>query len=1254
MATIIRIKRSTTASAPGSLKSGELAYSAGTGTQANGGDRLYFGKGDDGSGNATTVEIIGGAYFSNMLDHAPGTLTASSAIIVDASSKIDNLKVDNIDIDGNTIASTDTDGNIVLDPNGAGVVDVSTSRIVNVTDPTSAQDAATKAYVDTQLGTSTLTFATDSSGTETVDLNDSSFEIKGGNVISTRRSGNTVTLDLDNTSVTAGTYGTTTSIPVLTVDAQGRIDSAGTVSISTDLTVAADSGSSQTISLAGDTLTISGGTNIGSITSSDTITLNLDSNVTGLASLTVDNIKIDGNTISTTDVSGDLYLNPYPATDSGRVVIQGDLQVQGTTTTINSTTLSVNDKNIILADSAADSAAASGAGITVEGANDKITYNAATDRWEFNKNLGGNLVGNVTGTVSDLSNHDLFDSNDATILIDSAYINARTDFDSGEVIQIIDSAYVAARTSGGAAGTIGTPTDTTFGDGGINDQTTEGQITSSQTVANGIDFLNEALLNVSKNTFVSNIAFSASPTQGGAGTSVTLTLTATGNANRYDVYWGDGNVDSDLTSTTPSHTYNTNSGSPFDVKVVARNNGGSGAGHEVQNTETDFITIYTANPNVAFRLYRQDSAGASILSGNNLYVVEGNSLFMENITTNADSTSTIQYTMDWGDGSTDDVIDSAGAAGGTTGGPLKLSHTWAQGTNTGEGRDSLVLTLDSHGTADPAILPLASSATLLKVYDDAPTAPNLLGSKTIALGFSSTGTNPKATAGFTDNGGSHGISAGDDVTRTTSSSTLSTNTLTTFAYNADSGDLIALINGSADGTISLTSADNTGTNSAIEVTSEQDYNLLDSTGATTSFATSRFYPGLYKGYKAKINKAATVGSNAWQMTHGGSATNTLGFIRDDVTSAPSFDSAGHVEPGTNGTYRYISGIPYYNAGSPTVTISEATISNLTGQTYTDQSNIVEVDGGTNYESTTASAITSTDFTYANIDGASTFLTGGIPQTDVGVSSAYAIGDLSVSIASGVRTVESPQIRARNVNGVGSYSQITNKRLQVHTTAQSGISEIAIAVADALGATYDDDAKRIFDFSSETTDTPSYTSSTNFYTNSLYSEGSDPGVSGTQEATIRLGVLKHDVTDYSSVYLPPGPDRSGDTGTQYFTMAFRRTGVANFNINITSSSGVSGVFIAAPGTGIDTSSGLNGWLDCSTQYAGSGQPGSGTGGNGSNGCAVTGSDRIQTGTALTGSYEMTLGSENLSNAQDNVALVRIALASGESVTALSIS
>lgn len=125
MASIIRIKRSgTAASAPTPLANGELAYSAAGGTQANGGDRLYIGFGPETAGNAANTYVIGGKYFTDLLDHVHGTLTANSAIIVDSNKKIDELNIDNITIDGNKISSTNTNGNIELDPTGTGYVHV--------------------------------------------------------------------------------------------------------------------------------------------------------------------------------------------------------------------------------------------------------------------------------------------------------------------------------------------------------------------------------------------------------------------------------------------------------------------------------------------------------------------------------------------------------------------------------------------------------------------------------------------------------------------------------------------------------------------------------------------------------------------------------------------------------------------------------------------------------------------------------------------------------------------------------------------------------------------------------------------------------------------------------------------------------------------------------------------------------------------------------------------------------------------------
>ena len=772
-----------------------------------------------------------------------------------------------------------------------------------------------------------------------------------------------------------------------------------------------------------------------------------------------------------------------------------------------------------------------------------------------------------------------------------------------------------------------------------------------------IDALNELAENVINDFAVTNVDFTSSPTAGGSPLSVTLTITNSGNANRYDIYWGDGTSTLNTADSTPSHTYTQPSGGSFTIEVTAKNTGGVGAGSSDSKTRTAYIVVYTPDPAVAFVFYRNSSGGSS-LSGNDLYVVEGNSLYLDNNTTNT-SGATVDYTVNWGDGSTNDDISNDTADGGADSSAGRLQHTWGAGTSSGTGRDTVTLTLNNHSTATPGRTP--TSATLsLKVYDDAPSAPNGLSSKTIS-NVSSTGTSPRLAHGFTDNTGGTSLSVGGSVNRVTTG-TATAGPITTFAYNADSGTLTANVNGSADGSRALTSGNDSGTYTSLVIDSESDYQLLNSSGSSTSFASSIYYPGLYKGFKARVAKSVaslSTGANSMQLLHSATGnTNTVEFVKDDLTASPTVNvGSATVTQNVAGTFRYISGIPYYNSGSPSLTLAGVTIDNLVGQCYTNQSNIVEVDDGTNQESTSSNAIADTDYTYANIDGATTMLSSGTPKANTGTSSAYAIGSLTVPItSSSVRTVSRLKVRARNVNGVSSYSSDIATNIQVHKSAQSGISEIAIAVADALGnGDYTDDGVRVFDLSSATTNTPSYTSSTNFYTNSVYGESSDPGVSGTKEATIRLGVLKYDVTDYSSGYLPAGPDRSGDTGTQYFTFAFRRKAVAGFNINITSS-GVAGLWIAAPGTAIDNSSTLNGWLRSDQVYAGSGIPGGDTGnnGNGSDGCAANSGARIVASTALSGNYNMTLGTENMSNATGNVVLIRIALTSGQSVTSLSIN
>ena len=84
--------------------------------------------------------------------------------------------------------------------------------------------------------------------------------------------------------------------------------------------------------------------------------------------------------------------------DTGTVVIAGNLQVDGLTTTINSTTLTVDDLNIVLASGAPNAAAADGAGITIDGAAATLLYDADDDGMVFNKNVG---IGTQSGMGPD-------------------------------------------------------------------------------------------------------------------------------------------------------------------------------------------------------------------------------------------------------------------------------------------------------------------------------------------------------------------------------------------------------------------------------------------------------------------------------------------------------------------------------------------------------------------------------------------------------------------------------------------------------------------------------------------------------------------------------------------------------------------------------------------------------------------------------------------------------------------------------------
>jgi hypothetical protein len=201
--------------------------------------------------------------------------------------------------------------------------------------------------------------------------------ISGGTGLSSVASStDTITINLDSTAVTAGSYGAANSVATFTVDAQGRLTAAGSTTININagqitgftedaqdaaaalLTNATHSGVSVNYDDANSKLAI---TNLG---------------VTALTGTSGEVVVSASNGSVTVGLASDV-------TVSNNLTVGGNLTVNGTLTAINSTTVTVDDKNIELASTASPSdTTADGAGLTVKGTTDK-TFNwvNASDAW---------------------------------------------------------------------------------------------------------------------------------------------------------------------------------------------------------------------------------------------------------------------------------------------------------------------------------------------------------------------------------------------------------------------------------------------------------------------------------------------------------------------------------------------------------------------------------------------------------------------------------------------------------------------------------------------------------------------------------------------------------------------------------------------------------------------------------------------------------------------------------------------------------
>lgn len=374
MATTIKIKHKDSDTAPASLRKGELAYAialgANSATNANGADKLVIGTGtEDANGLTGQLAVIGGKYFTDMMDHVRGTLTASSAIITNASSEIDQLKVDNFVFDGHTLsienssATGYTDQDLWITTLRNGVIRYVPDTLGN--QPTSSYSARlrtldddnaipNKLYVDEEV-------ASIVSGSTTLRINvfDDPSEVASGPIVGQRGG---ISLGSEFLNLVAGTglnvtiddpeFGTLNDADVtLTLDAD----------IATDTTVGVASFAATNFAVS-----VGGEVTANDITLGSTVFTIGDTvqDVAGLNSIQVGDIKIgSNNTISNENaLGGNIVLTPDAVGGTGGVVKIGTLDITKTNTilaTNNNGSINIQPKGNGVVSVANDAALAS-------------------------------------------------------------------------------------------------------------------------------------------------------------------------------------------------------------------------------------------------------------------------------------------------------------------------------------------------------------------------------------------------------------------------------------------------------------------------------------------------------------------------------------------------------------------------------------------------------------------------------------------------------------------------------------------------------------------------------------------------------------------------------------------------------------------------------------------------------------------------------------------------------------------------------
>ena len=329
------------------------------------------------SGEATLASAVISDLTAGRVPYAgtSGAIVDEAAFAYDAAN--DTLTIGDVDVDGAnaTVKTTGTDQDLVLAPSGTGVVDFNGTNAYNLADPVDATDAVTLSYLESALSSDVSTIGQDDSYVQVsddgidpgwIDLTVDGTEVANLQV-------GTASIFADSLKVSDGSNVAVMNSATFYVGSTSEFD--GAVSVDATTTSTSDTTGA---------LTVAGGVGV-----AENLNVGGNGDITG--TLDVDGaVNLNDTTSSTNTTTGALIVDggvgiAENLNVGGDVVVTGDLTVNGTTTTVNSATLDVADLNITIADGAADSAAADGAGLTVDGASATILYTHATTSWDFNK-----------------------------------------------------------------------------------------------------------------------------------------------------------------------------------------------------------------------------------------------------------------------------------------------------------------------------------------------------------------------------------------------------------------------------------------------------------------------------------------------------------------------------------------------------------------------------------------------------------------------------------------------------------------------------------------------------------------------------------------------------------------------------------------------------------------------------------------------------------------------------------------------------